>query len=109
MKLLKRPSILINVILTIVFTIHVLVMAHQMFNPEVLSMKTYKKHFTEVEFPLVFRICAYEIQNTTVKFQKYGYKNDFWYYNGQSMYNSSLFGWNGHTKDGKTIASYEGR
>ena len=79
-----------------------------MFNPELPSIKTYKKKFTEIEFPLVFRICANEIEDSTERYKEYGYRFDYSYFIGQSIYNRSLIGWNGHTKEGGTIASIEG-
>ena len=79
-----------------------------MLNPDLPTTKTYVKHLNEIEFPLVFRICAYEFDRSNVRFQNYGYSYDFDYFIGQSMYNNSLFGWNGHTKNGSTIGSFEG-
>ena len=60
-------------------------------------------------FPLVFRVCAHELHNSSARFRKYGYKYDYDYFNGKSMYNNTLFGFNGHTEDGKTIGSFDGK
>ena len=108
MTVFKRPSLYIYFILATIFTIHILVLGYQMLYPELPSTKTYKKPFKDVDFPLVFRICAHELENSSAKFQKYGYGYDGFYFVGQSMYNASIFGWNGHTPNGSTIAPFEG-
>ena len=41
-------------------------------------------------------------------FKKIGYEEIWKFYAGQSLFNKSLVGWNGHTVDGGTIGSIEG-
>ena len=76
-----------------------------MLNPDLPSTKTYEKHLTDMKFPLVFRICA---QSSSRRFGNYGYSYDYEYFMGKSMYNRSLYGWNGHIRNGSTIASFQG-
>ena len=37
-----------------------------------------------------------------------GYENIWRYFSGQSMYNGSIYGWAGHTEDGKVVSTVEG-
>ena len=46
--------------------------------------------------------------NETRILQSLGYKRIYMFYMGKSKYNSSLFGWNGHVKNGSTLGSTEG-
>ena len=56
-----------------------------------------------------FRICLSEQDDNSASYKKLGYADDFDFFFGKSRYNNSLFGWNGHTKDGGTIESTEGQ
>ena len=107
-KVSKNPKIIVNVILLSVFTIHILILSHQVMNPEIPSVKIYDKTMNEINFPLVFKICAFELKNVDARYQKYGYSREYHYFIGKSMYNESIFGWNGHTKKGSTIRPFEG-
>ena len=39
------------------------------------------------------------------RYKKLGYKEAYFWFAGESMYNKSIVGWNGHSKDGKTLGS----
>ena len=54
-------------------------------------------------------MCVSEIDNTTDRYTSIGYKNDYDFYLGRSVYNNSLFGWNGHLQNGSTVGTVEGR
>ena len=41
--------------------------------------------------------------------KKLGYSNVWQFYAGQSLFNKSLVGWNGHTIDGGALGSTDGR
>ena len=74
----------------------------------------------EIEFPLFFRICLndlydnerdveLELDNVNVeRYKQFGYSSSYGFYRGQSLYNQSLVGWNGHTEDGETLGTIEG-
>ena len=42
-------------------------------------------------------------------FQALGYERIEYFYRGRSLHNESLYGWNGHTKEGRTLGTVEGR
>ena len=72
----------------------------------------------DIKFPLSFRICLNDLYDSEEytdkefenlnKFKKFGYASGHTFYRGQSMFNESLVGWNGHTEDGETIGTTEG-
>ena len=41
--------------------------------------------------------------------KQFGYDNLYSFYLGRNMYNRSVVGWNGHTKNGETLTSAEGK
>ena len=53
-------------------------------------------------------MCVSEIDNSTERYTNLGYKNDYDFYLGRSVYNKSLFGWNGHLQNGSTVGTVEG-
>ena len=68
----------------------------------------------DIEFPLSFRICLddiYDIEkdmNKLERYKKFGYSSGHNFYRGQSMFNETNVGWNGHTENGGTLGSTEG-
>ena len=51
------------------------------------------------DFPLVFKICNQPSFRKPSVFQDAGYKSSYHYFLGQSRYNSSIYGWAGHSKN----------
>ena len=62
-----------------------------------------------IDFPLVFKLCATELRNSYDRYSNLGYKDDFHFFKGVSKYNESLFGWSGHQPNGSTIADVKGK
>ena len=58
-----------------------------------------------IDFPIIFKICVDETVNKSSRYKNVGYQDSFDFFNGQSMYNSSIFGWTGHTQNGSTLTS----
>ena len=76
--------------------------------PDWPEIKITNKDLKDIEFPLSFRICVSEIDNSYERYTDHGYTHDFAFFNGESSYNSSLIGWNGHTQNGSTIGPLRG-
>ena len=82
---------------------------YQLVNPELPMIQVYKKSLLDLEFPLYFSICFSELENEENRYTNLGYNGPFPWFVGQSMYKKSHFGWNGHTKNGKTLATVDGK
>ena len=81
-----------------------------MIYPSVPSVKIYQKSYNEIEFPISIKICATESRTEEkLRTNMSGYERMFTFYQGQSMYNKSLFGWSGHTENGSHLGSVEGK
>ena len=50
-------------------------------------------------FPLIFKICPQPGFKESAVFEQYGYKSEYKYFLGTSMFNNSQYGWAGHTND----------
>ena len=50
-------------------------------------------------FPLIFKICPQPGFKESSVFEQYGYKSEYKYFLGTSMFNNSQYGWAGHTND----------
>ena len=58
----------------------------------------------DFDFPINLKICLRPGFNVTA-LQKLGYQNFPFYVLGLSKFNSSLFGWGGHTNDSRGVTS----
>ena len=81
---------------------------HKLVHPELPRIQIYKKRMLDLEFPLYISICFSELHDQNNRYTNLGYQGSFSWFVGQSIYNESHFGWNGHTKDGKTLGTTEG-
>ena len=102
-------NVAINVVFSIALVIHVFLVVFSMIYPNTPSVKVYKKSFNEIDFPISIKICATEDRDRdTMRHNVTGYKRSFKFFMGESMFNDSLFGWRGHTKDGSVLGSTQG-
>ena len=106
--MLKRLNILLNAVFSIAFCIHISFISHQIIYPEVPDIVVFKKDLAKVTFPILFRICLFENKNQSARFTQFGYEDISGYFLGQSMFNSSVVGWAGHTINGSTFGQVEG-
>ena len=73
---------------------------------ETVSHRVEKK-LDEIQFPVLFKICIKPAFNLK-ELQNAGYHSIWDYFTGQSRYDKSVYGWAGHTKDGKVYGSVQG-
>ena len=101
---------LFRAVMSIIFLAHVSYLLYDIISPEFPEIVNYKKDLNEIEYPITFKICVNELNLSIAneKYQKYGYDDLWQFYYGRSMYDSSIFGWAGHTENGSTIAPTEG-
>ena len=76
-------------------------------HPDYPSVKIFKKKMKDIEFPVSFKLCVRELE-TTMRYSKYGYLDEYNFFRGNSMYNESLHGWNGFLETNSTIGSTQG-
>ena len=62
----------------------------------------------DVEFPVLFKLCVKPAFNQT-ELEAAGYENSWGYFKGESMFNSSIIGWAGHTRDGQIVSDVSGK
>ena len=102
-------GIVINVVFSLALIIHVFLVAYSMIFPSIPSIKVYKKRLNEIDFPVSIIMCATEDrERNNYKYNILGYKNKLKFFLGQSMFNESLIGWSGHTKEGLILGSIQG-
>ena len=73
-------------------------------NPDATVPKTTRKGLGEIDFPVVFKICMNPSFNDT-ELHSVGYDNMYFYFMGKSRFNSSNYGWSGHTEDGGVVSN----
>ena len=104
---MKSLKFFLYTILSVSCLVHILFIGNQLLHPNLPETRIYKKHLKEIEFPISFRICAYDLRSATHKYENVGYRHAYDFFRGRSMYNRSLVGWGGHTKNGSYIGSVE--
>lgn len=66
-----------------------------------------EKNLEDFDFPVIFKICPNPGFNLSA-LNKEGYKLIQHYFSGQSMYNSSLYGWAGHYNKSRQRSAVKG-
>ena len=107
--MIKKFYMLLNITFFIVFIIHISILGYKSLYPDVPEIIVYKKDLSEIEFPILFRICLFETENKLFRYIRNGYLKAADYFKGQSGWNSSLYGWAGHTEYGSTMGSVYGK
>ena len=103
----KQIDIFINSIVIVVCIVHISLTGYHALVPDLPSIRIQDKTLNEIEFPIFIQMCVLEIEKTDI-FTEFGYEHDMDFYFGKSAYNQSLFGWNGHLKNGSTIGPIQG-
>ena len=102
-SLLHRIVISINTLFVIICLVHISSITYFLIYPEFPDIKIYKRDLSDIEFPLSFKICVSDVNGADKRYKTFGYRNDFNFFSGNSMYNSSIYGWSGHTENGSSL------
>ena len=70
---------------------------HQVYPSETFT-RMVEKPLYDIQFPLIFKLCVTPALNVS-ELKSAGYRNIWRYFLGQSDYNTSLYGWGGHTRE----------
>ena len=92
----------------IAFIVQMCILANNQISPQETVSHLEEKNLGEIDFPVLFKICikpSFDMK----ELYEVGYSSIWSYFMGQSRHNKSVFGWGGHTEDGKIIGSVQGR
>ena len=107
-KFIKRnPWIVFHAGCMIAFTVQMTMITIDLLYPSQTVTTTSRRNMSDMEFPVLFKICidpSYYYKDL----EEVGYANYWDYFLGRSKYNSSIFGWAGHTKDGGVFSNVTG-
>ena len=78
-----------------------------MTNPSDTLTGTERVQLAEIDFPLNFKICI-KPGFDDKELHRMGYSHSLAYMDGRSMFNGSIFGWAGHTPDGRIVSNVSG-
>ena len=74
--------------------------------PQNPNIRIERKHVEEIKFPLAFKLCVDTEKKDIVKSnRKFGYTD---FFQGQSRFNKSIRGWNGHTRNNSNLGTVKG-
>ena len=103
----KTRSIVLNIIFLSAFLIHLTYIGYDMHYPKFVENLVYEKNLSDIQFPLAIKLCL--IRRDFERYRKVGYHDDNHFYLGISKFSKNMIGWNGHTKNGNTIAPVKGK
>ena len=78
-----------------------------MIHPDLPSIRVSENHLKDIDFPLSFRICVTEVENTTRRYENVGYEGEFAFFGGKSI-SKKFYGFAGHTKNGSALSDVQG-
>ena len=108
-KFFKILNHSLTVFLVLSCLVHLSYITYYSVYPEMPEITVQRIDLEEMEdFPLSFRLCMFEPQNSFHRYVNIGYDNLGAFYMGLNMRNKSLFGWKGHFENGSTFASATG-
>ena len=77
-RLQQIKKLLVLMILIIVIINSVLV-TYRLAKPELPSIRIYDRNMDEIEFPISFQICLYELENRNKRYRDMGYRDVFYF------------------------------
>ena len=106
----QRIIIIIHVIFSIFCLIHVLGIGINLMFPTNANIRIEQKDLKEIEFPLAFKICVdQDINKDSIEsYRKFGYSSWRGFFRGESRFNESILGWNGHTRNNSILGTVKG-
>ena len=107
-KLFLASKSIIQSILVIVCILHICSIVYLNSNPRLPNMIKYKKNIEDIKFPISFILCLNPKNNGMEKMKTFGYLDEWSFFSGKSMFNDSIIGWAGHSKNGPIYESAEG-
>ena len=105
----ERVVAFINVFFSVIFLMHISILGYNILYPEIPEILVSKKNLNEIEFPMTFRICAFELNDTVSRYQSFGYSDYAGFFRGQSMFNNTVYGWAGHDENGSVWGNVAGK
>ena len=105
---IEKVVAFIHVVFSVIFLIHISTIGYDILYPEVPEIVVNKRNLNDIDFPMTFRICAFELYDTVSRYQSFGYDSYPNFFRGRSMFNTTLYGWAGHDENGSIVGNIEG-
>mgnify|MGYP001225323635 FL=1 len=105
---IEKVVAFINVFFSVIFLIHISAIGYDILYPEVPEIVVNKRNLNDIDFPMTFRICAFELDDTVSRYQSFGYDGYQDFFRGKSSFNDTLYGWAGHDQNGSVLGNVEG-
>ena len=99
--IVKHHRKILNLLCCVAFTWQLFGMADEWINPVQKTTDITEKKLNDMKFPIIFKICMKPGFNVAA-LNREGYASITDYFLGQSRYNSSIYGWAGHTNTSET-------
>ena len=109
MNLLTRHHLLLlNLFFTCGFLVHVFTIGFNLMHPDYPSIRVYEHDLKQIDFPLSFKLCVTEQENSTERYRRMGYADEYRFFAGKSRFEEEVIGWSGHSQNGSTLFNIQG-
>ena len=108
MLTLSHLAVIVRSFCLLAFLLQAGFLFYNLLNPTHTEIHTEIKNLADLPFPAVFKICIKPAFNMEF-LNRAGYDNTFYYFLGRSKYNSSLYGWAGHTQTEQVFNNITGK
>ena len=110
MNLLTRNRMLfLNLLFTCIFLVHISTIGFNLIHPDYPSVRVYEEDLKQIDFPLSFKICVTEQENSTERYKRIGYADEYEFFMGKSMFEENVVGWGGHSQNGSSLYHIQGK
>ena len=104
----RKTHLIANIVFMFAFVVHFIIIAYDLKYPQYPSVKIRKTDLRNIHFPVRFKFCVGDIKIKD-NLKKLGYVDNYHAFLGISLFNKSLVGWNGHSKDFSTLMPVIGK
>ena len=99
----SKLPIIVNIIFTMVFIVHISFIGYGMKYPTNPEIKIYSKELKDLgEFPIVFKLCLKELESFDERYKRHGYNSIFDFFKG-NLSGGKMVGWAGQKKSGGSV------
>ena len=86
----RNHLLLLNLFFTCGFLVHVFTIGFNLLHPEYASIRVYEEDLKQIDFPLSFKICVREQENSTERYKRMGYADEYSFFAGNSMFEEGV-------------------
>ena len=81
----------LNFLFVFIFVMHIFLLLYFLMNPTIPEIGIFKTHLADIQFPIVFKICLFEAENVTQRYENISYDDVDSFFSGKLT--GKVYGW----------------